>query len=143
VFGSWSVGALVASALLPQLLKFATPARIALYTLPVSTILGVSVGLAPNWQLAMVGLLSWGAAYMLVVVNTISYRQQVTPEPLLSRVNTAGRMLSWGVGWTFGAVAGGVLSRQIGVRPAMAAMASLSVVAVVVAWTSPLRTRAV
>jgi MFS family permease len=143
VFGSWSVGALVASALLPQLLKFATPARIALYILPVSTILGVSVGLAPNWQLAMVGLLSWGAAYMLVVVNTISYRQQVTPEPLLSRVNTAGRMLSWGVGWTFGAVAGGVLSHQIGVRAAMVAMASLSVVAVVVAWTSPLRTRPV
>jgi MFS family permease len=143
VFGSWSVGALVASALLPQLLKFATAARIALYTLPVSTILGVSVGLAPNWQLAMVGLLSWGAAYMLVVVNTISYRQQVTPEPLLSRVNTAGRMLSWGVGWTFGAFAGGVLSHQIGVRPAMVAMASLSVVAVVVAWTSPLRTRPV
>jgi predicted MFS family arabinose efflux permease len=111
--------------------------------LPVSTILGVSVGLAPNWQLAMVGLLSWGAAYMLVVVNTISYRQQVTPEPLLSRVNTAGRMLSWGVGWTFGAVAGGVLSHQIGVRAAMVAMASLSVVAVVVAWTSPLRTRPV
>jgi predicted MFS family arabinose efflux permease len=78
-----------------------------------------------------------------VVVNTISYRQQVTPEPLLGRVNTAGRMLSWGVGWTLGAVAGGVLSHQIGVRPAMVTMASLSVVAVLVAWTSPLRTQGV
>jgi MFS family permease len=143
VFGSWSVGALIASALLPQLLKVATAARIALYAVPVSTVLGVAVGLAPNWQLAMVGLLSWGAAYMLVVVNTISYRQQVTPEPLLGRVNTAGRMLSWGVGWTLGAVAGGVLSHQIGVRPAMVTMASLSVVAVLVAWTSPLRTQGV
>jgi MFS family permease len=143
VFGSWSVGALIASALLPQLLKVATAARIALYAVPVSTVLGAAVGLAPNWQLATVGLLGWGAAYMLVVVNTISYRQQVTPEPLLGRVNTAGRMLSWGVGWTLGAVAGGVLSHQIGVRPAMVTMASLSVVAVLVAWTSPLRTQGV
>jgi MFS family permease len=143
VFGSWSVGALIASALLPQLLKVATPARIALYSLPVSTVLGSAVGLAPNWQLAMVGLLSWGGAYMLVVVNTISYRQQVTPEPLLGRVNTASRMLSWGLGWTLGAVAGGVLGHQLGVRPAMVSVASVSVVAVVVAWTSPLRTKPV
>jgi hypothetical protein len=80
---------------------------------------------------------------MLVVVNTISYRQQVTPEALLGRVNTTGRLLSWGVGWTLGAFAGGVLSHQIGVRPAMVSMASLSVAAVVVAWTSPLRTQRV
>jgi hypothetical protein len=143
VFGSWSIGALVASAMLPRLLKVASAARIALYALPFSAVLGVGVCLAPNWQLAMVGLLSWGGAYMLVVVNTISYRQQVTPEPLLSRVNTAGRMLSWGVGWTLGAFAGGVLSHQIGLRPAMVSMASLSLVAVVVAWTSPLRTQRV
>jgi MFS family permease len=143
VFGSWSVGALIASALLPQLLKVATPARIALYSLPVSAVLGSAVGLAPNWQLAMVGLLSWGGAYMLVVVNTISYRQQVTPEPLLGRVNTASRMLSWGLGWTLGAVAGGVLGHQLGVRPAMVSVASVSVVAVVVAWTSPLRAKPV
>jgi hypothetical protein len=143
VFGSWSVGALIASALLPQLLKFASPASIALYALPVSAVIGAAAALAPSWQLAMLGLLGWGAAYMLVVVNTISYRQQVTPEPLLGRVNTAGRMLSWGVGWTLGAVAGGVLSHQIGVRAAMVTMASFTVVAVVVAWTSPLRTQSV
>jgi predicted MFS family arabinose efflux permease len=49
-------------------------------------------------------------------------------------------MLSWGVGWTVGAVAGGVLGSTVGVRPAMVVMASVSVAAVAVAWTSPLRT---
>jgi predicted MFS family arabinose efflux permease len=52
-------------------------------------------------------------------------------------------MLSWGLGWTLGAVAGGVLGHQLGVRPAMVSVASVSVVAVVVAWTSPLRTKPV
>ena len=61
--------------------------------------------LSPNWSLAALALLVWGSAYVLVIVNAISYRQQVTPEQLLGRVNTAGRMLSWGVGWTFGSVA--------------------------------------
>jgi predicted MFS family arabinose efflux permease len=48
-------------------------------------------------------------------------------------------MLSWGLGGTLGAVAGGVLGHLLGIRPAMVAMASLTVVAVAMAWTSPLR----
>jgi hypothetical protein len=70
-----------------------------------------------------------------VIELTITYRQQVTPEPLLGRVNTAGRMLSWGLGWTGGAALAGVLAARIGVRPAMTAMTLLIVPAVVLAWT--------
>lgn len=84
-------------------------------------------------------LLARGTAYTLVVVNSISYRQQVTPEHLLGRVNTAGRMLSWGAGWTLGAVLGGTLGHVLGAGPALVAVASLGLVSVVVAWTSPLR----
>jgi hypothetical protein len=115
------------------------PAAITLYAIPVSAVLGVVTPLMPTWPLAAIALLAWGSAYVLVIVNAISYRQQVTPEQLLGRVNTAGRMLSWGVGWTLGSIVGGVLGSQLGVRPAMVAMGLFGFVAVAVAWTSPLR----
>ena len=139
VWGSWSIGALAARRRC-QYPAPDRPARLVLRALPFSCLLGILTGLAPVWELGALGLLAWSGAYTLVVVNGISYRQQVTPEQLLGRVNTTARMLSWGVGWTVGAVAGGVLGSTIGVRPAMVVMASGSVAAVAVAWASPLRT---
>jgi len=81
----------------------------------------------------------WGVSYQLVIINSLTYRQQVTPEHLLSRVNTAGRMLSWGLGWTVGALAAGALAGQVGVRPAMTTLVTVGVVAAAFAWLSPLR----
>ncbi len=139
VFGGWSVGALVATSALPRLLRRANAERISLLALPASACLGVVAALAPTWQLAASALLAWSGAYTLNVVNSISYRQQVTPEHLMSRVNTAGRMLSWGLGWSVGALVGGTLGRLVGIRPALVSMTALGFVAVVVAWTSPLQ----
>ncbi|MFG1623335.1 MFS transporter [Kribbella sp. NPDC049227] len=139
VWGTWGIGGLIAAVGLPRLLKRMSPAAITLYALPVSALLGIITPLAPGWESAAIALLVWGSAYVLVIVNTISYRQQVTPEHLLGRVNTAARMLSWGVGWTFGSVAGGVLGNHYGIRTGMVVMGCFIFVAVVVAWTSPLR----
>lgn len=139
VYGTWGIGGLIASLALPKLLKRTVPARITLYAVPASAVLGVLTCLMPNWQWAAVLTLLWGIAYVLVIVNSITYRQQETPEELLGRVNTAGRMLSWAVGWTLGATLGGVLGNLLGIRPAMVALCSVSFVAVIVAWTSPLR----
>jgi MFS family permease len=139
VYGSWAIGALVASVALPRLLRGTTPARITLLALPVSAVLGV---LTPVWEVWWVGalsLLTWGVAYTLVAINSISYRQQVTPEHLLGRVNTAGRMLAWGMGWTGGAFLAGALSSQLGLRSTLFVMTGVAFVGVVVAWTSPLR----
>jgi hypothetical protein len=139
VFGAWGIGGLVAALGLPRLLKRLPPAAITLYAMPVSAVLGIVTAVMPTWPLAAIALLAWGSAYVLVIVNAISYRQQVTPEQLLGRVNTAGRMLSWGVGWTVGSLVGGVIGSQLGVRPAMVVMGLFGFVAVLVAWTSPLR----
>jgi MFS family permease len=139
VYASWSLGALVASIGLPRLLRRASAARIALTALPASAVLGVTAALAPTWQLAALGLLLWSGAYMLVVVNSISYRQEVTPEALMGRVNTAGRMLSWGVGWSLGAALGGLLGHVIGIHAALVVMTGFGFVAVAFAWASPLR----
>ncbi|WP_329475981.1 MFS transporter [Kribbella sp. NBC_01484] len=139
VWGTWGIGGLIAAVALPRLLKRLSPAAITLYALPVSAFLGVLSPLAPGWVAAAIALLVWGSAYVLVIVNAVSYRQQVTPEKLLGRVNTAARMLSWGVGWTFGSVVGGVLGKEFGIRTGMVVMGLAGFVAVVVAWTSPLR----
>jgi MFS family permease len=139
VWSSWSVGALAASLALPRVLDRMTPARITLVALPVSALLGIATSLVTSWPLAALGLLVWSGAYTLVVVNSVSYRQQVTPEHLLGRVNTAGRMLAWGAGWTVGAASAGMLSSVVGLRPTLHAVTCVGLLAVLVAWTSPLR----
>ena len=83
-------------------------------------------------------LLGWSAAYTLVAINSISYRQLVTPEPRLGRVSTAARMLSRGIRWTGGAPSA-AYPAGAGHPPAMIALTSVSVVAVALAWLSPLR----
>jgi predicted MFS family arabinose efflux permease len=139
VFSAWGVGGVIASTALPRLLRRTSAARIALIALPISAVLGIVTPLAGEWGVGAAGLFLWSCAYTLVAVNSISYRQQVTPEPMLGRVNTTGRMLSWGVGWTCGAFLGGALGNAIGVRPAMSSMAAVALIACLVAWTSPLR----
>jgi MFS family permease len=139
VWGTWGIGGLIAALALPRLLKRRTPAVITLYALPASAVIGVLAPLSPDWVVAAFALLVWGSAYVLVIVNSVSYRQQVTPEHLLGRVNMVGRMMSWAVGWTLGALAGGLLGNQLGIRSAMVLVGTASFAGVVVAWTSPLR----
>ena len=138
-YGAWAVGGLAAALALPRLVRSVTPARITLIALPVAAALGVVVSRLQTWWLAAALCVVWAVASTLVMINSITYRQQVTPEHLLGRVNTAGRMLSWGVGWTGGALLAGVLVGPLGLRPTLLAFACVNLAGVVVAWTSPLR----
>ena len=140
VYAAWAVGSLAASLALPRLVRFVSPARIALVALPVNAVLWFAVLLQQTWWVAGLLMIGWSVAYTMVAINSITYRQQVTPEHLLGRVNTAGRMLSWGMGWTGGAFLAGLAVHGLGLRPALFAFGCASLVAVAVAWTSPLRT---
>lgn len=139
VFASWGVGALVVSLALPRLLRRVPAARVTLWLLPVSAALNVATALAGGWLTATLLMVVWGAAYMGVVINSITYRQQVTPEPLMSRVNTTGRMLSFGLGWPVGSVLGGAVGEVGGPQAGILAGAAVLAVAVAVGWASPLR----
>jgi hypothetical protein len=139
VFGAWAVGGLAASLALPFLVRRYAAARIGLVAVPCSAAVGVAVPFVTSWWVAGVVLVVWAAFHQMVVVNSITYRQQLTPEHLLSRVNTAGRMLAWGFGWTAGAFAAGALVGWLGLFPTLVVMSMAEVVAAVVAWTSPLR----
>jgi MFS family permease len=139
IFASWGLGILVASLWVPRLALRLGAARVFLLSLPLSALFGVVAVLSPNWILACALLAAWGAAYMSIAINAVTYRQQVTPERLLSRVNTVGRMLSFGVGWPIGAVLSGVVAEQSGPRAGMLAGIAVLVVGGVLAWWSPLR----
>jgi MFS family permease len=140
LFSSWGVGVLVTSLLVPRLVRRLGAARLTLLALPASAVLCVVTTLAANWVVGTVAVIFWGAAYMAVVINAITYRQQVTPEPLMSRVNTTGRMLSFGLGWPIGALlGGGVAQAADSPRAGMLAGGGVLVVSIVFAWLSPLR----
>lgn len=139
VFSVWGLGGIAASAVTPWMLRRASPARLTLLAIPGSALCGVLVALSRHWVVATVLMAAWGLTYQVVIINSLTYRQQVTPEHLLSRVNTAGRMLSWGLGWTLGALVAGQLAERLGVPHAMLALTCVGVVAAAYAWLSPLR----
>jgi predicted MFS family arabinose efflux permease len=139
LFSSWGVGVLVASLLMPRLVRRLGAARVTLLAMPASALLCVLTTVARDWVLGSIFMIIWGAAYMLVVINAITYRQQVTSEPLMSRVNTTGRMLSFGLGTPLGALLGGFVAQHSGPRAGMLAGGAVLAVAVVFAWLSPLR----
>ncbi|HET7486915.1 MAG TPA: MFS transporter [Acidimicrobiales bacterium] len=62
-----------------------------------------------------------GAATMVWNITTVSFRQRVTPDHLLGRVNSAYRLLAWGTR-PLGAALGGVLGQWLGVRAVFAVM---------------------
>lgn len=138
-YGAWSIGGLAASLALPLIVRHVTPARITLTALPIAAGLGVVSSRVQVWWVVAALFVLWAAATTLVVINSVTYRQQVTPEHLLGRVNTAGRMLAWGGGWTGGALLSGALVEPLGLRQTMLVCALVPVVAVVFAWLSPLR----
>ncbi len=138
LFSVWGIGGILAATATPRLLRHTSTLRLTVWAIPFSAVIGVLTALASNWVLATVLIGLWGIAYQMVVMNSISYRQQVTPDALQGRVNTAGRVLSFGVGWSLGAVVAGALSTAYGLRPGMVIMVSLGVLAAAFAWLSPL-----
>lgn len=85
-----------------------------------STLIPLASG--PVWRSAaflMVSQLIGDCAMVIYITNEISFRQQVTPDERLGRVNAAMQILGRGV-LPIGALAGGVIAERIGLRSAMA-----------------------
>ena len=83
VFAAWGVGGILVAVLTPRLLRFTSPNRLALIWLPVAGVAGVVVATTSTWQVAVAVMVVWGVSYQGVLLNSMTYRQQVTPEPLL------------------------------------------------------------
>jgi MFS family permease len=73
-----------------------------------------------GWLLwaAAFGYLVFGVAAVVYNITQVSFRQGLTPERLLGRMNATMRFLVWGT-MPLGALLGGVLGKYLGVREAL------------------------
>jgi hypothetical protein len=90
------------------------------------------------WLAAAAGVLI-SIGVVVYNVTQVSFRQGLTPERLLGRMNATMRFLVWGT-LPLGALLGGALSSWIGLRPTLLVAAVLGVLAVLPVYLSPLRT---
>ncbi|MEU8813997.1 MFS transporter [Actinoplanes sp. NPDC048796] len=141
MFLAFSVGGLISTVVYPRLRKRVAAGRVALASTPIAAILALLCGLPSSLVPLAVLIAAWATIYTTNASNSIVFRQSETPEPLLSRVNAAGRMLAWGVGTPAGAFVSGLVASAWGPRWAFAVAASFGVLATALAWLSPLRSQ--
>ena len=138
LFAAGAVGALLASLLLPHLSKRYPAGWIALTGLFLNPLMLLGMVLAPSFGASVAFYTLWTMCYTLVIINTMSLRQVVTPDHLQSRVNASARMIAWG-GQPFGAAVGGLLAEATTVRIAYLVMGLGVVVSAAAGWFSSLR----
>ena len=93
-----------------------------------------------NWTLVLLAvaqLVLWGSA-VVYNITQVSFRQGLTPEHLLGRMNATMRFFVWGT-IPLGAFVGGVLGTAIGVRATLLVAAIGGMGAVLPVFFSPLR----
>ncbi|MGW1750356.1 MFS transporter [Streptomyces sp. NPDC002092] len=133
LYMAWSAGGIGGSFLLPRLRRRFEAFPLLLGVLPAGALLGLAVVLSSDWRVTLVALTVWGSAYLVVLVNTMTYSQEVTPPELQGRVNTTRRMLSSGLGVPLGALVAGTLTVRVGVQAGMStAFVSIALAALLV-----------
>jgi MFS family permease len=138
VFAVFSLGGLVGT-LASRWLKPYSPARVSLVATTAMAVLIVLIPWPHDYRVTFLLVFLFGAANLVSIVNNITFRQEETPEDMQSRVNTTGRMLSWGLGAPAGALLGGVIAGAFGPAWGMAVPGVVVVTGVVLGWTSDLR----
>ncbi|MER7332341.1 MULTISPECIES: MFS transporter [unclassified Micromonospora] len=121
VFSVSAVGGLVVGALADRLTARLGSARVIWVAMAAPGPLYLLMPLAqPGWGVLLygVGLAAFSANAVLYNVATLTYRQRITPPALLGRVNAAFLWICFGV-IPLGALAGGTLASQLGLRPAL------------------------
>jgi hypothetical protein len=111
----------------------------ALVVLPFAAATGVALALAEGWVAGALAIIAWSIAYVVIATVSVTLRQQVTPEPLMSRVMTAGRMVTFGLGYPVGALVAGGLAGVMETDEALLLSQLSLAVAAVIAWSSSLR----
>lgn len=94
-----------------------------------------------DWRLALFVLYEFCTAACVVLYNVtqLSFRQAITPEPLLGRMNATIRFVVWGT-LPLGGLIGGALGAAIGVRGTLLVAAVGFCLPCLWLITSPLRT---
>ncbi|MEV0131859.1 MFS transporter [Dactylosporangium sp. NPDC050688] len=89
------------------------------------------------WLAASGGIL-FGIGVVVYNVTQVSFRQTITPDELLGRMNATMRFIVWGT-MPLGGLAGGLLGATIGVHPTIWVACTGMLISVVPLLLSPLR----
>lgn len=130
LFAVFATGGLAGSLLVGRVNRVLGRAR----TFPVSVLgmAGLPATLALSADVRVVGAAAFvsGVAMMLWNVTTVSFRQRITPDHLLGRVNSAYRLVAWGTR-PLGAALGGAIGHVAGLRGVFVVMAVVTAAALV------------
>jgi MFS family permease len=120
-----AAGSLVGSFVAEWLEAHLGRSRSLLLTILATTLNASAPALTANAWLVGAAFFTGGLTIAVWNVVTVSLRQRITPDRLLGRLNSAYRLVAWGM-MPLGAVAGGLLSEWLGLRAMFAVMAVLA-----------------
>lgn len=142
VFALGAVGGLAGAALAAPLARRVGGSRIIWISIlcEVPFLFGTPLAFS-GWGVLLVSLTAFGGSAAAVVYNVaqVSYRQAVTPAPLLGRMNASTRFIVWGVN-PLGALAAGALASVTSIRTSLLVAAVGASLAGLWVLASPLRT---
>jgi MFS family permease len=103
-----------------------------LIALGANVLIFAGIGISPDAVVLGVLLGLNGFATTMWSIVTVSTRQRIVPPDLLGRVNSAYRMLGWGL-MPLGSLTGGLIARELGIRAAYPVASALRGIALLTA----------
>ncbi|GAA4049734.1 MFS transporter [Nonomuraea soli] len=134
-----AVGSLLGGLVGARLVKSQGELRPLVAALVTNALVFVGIGLSPNVTMLGALLAVNGFVTTLWSIVTVGLRQRIVPSDLLGRVNSAYRMLGWGL-IPLGALAGGLVAHVFGLRAPYPVAGILRAVALLVALPVLIRT---
>jgi MFS family permease len=122
LYTAGAIGSLIAAVVMPPAIRRVGQGMVSVAALALFVIAIIGLAATSNFTMALALWALWAIARLTVNANGITVRQLMTPDHLQGRVNTTGRMISWG-GTPFGALIGGVMADSYGVRAAYLVLA--------------------
>ncbi|AWS45346.1 MFS transporter [Streptosporangium sp. 'caverna'] len=142
LFSVAALGGLVGAASVSMVSRRVGTARIIWLSNLVTNPFMLLVPLAePGWRMSLfaIGMFMNGIGVVFYNVGQLSFRQSVTPEHMLGRMNATMRFVVWGT-IPLGGLVGGVLGELFGARTTLWISVVLGLLSVVPLLLSPLRT---
>ena len=138
LYAAGAVGSLAGAVALPWLSRRAGQGAVSIAGYAVFALSTVALAGASGFVVALALWAVSATARLVVNANSVTVRQLLTPDELQGRVNTTGRMISWG-GTPFGALLGGLTAQAYGVRVAYLLLAVPAALALGWLLASPVR----
>jgi MFS family permease len=130
------LGSLISLAAVPKLVKKPEIGRLMTAFLVANAAVLALLAVAPSYGWALLLFSCYQVVFVLVTMTGITVRRMLTPDHLQARVNTAGRLVAYGVGQPLGAVAGGMLAQLLPIRLTFGLLAiGAAVGAGIAAWS--------